>query len=120
VAQRHIVQRIGSDAVDGRDEGRLGGGDGMGVATNDGGGGDGGGSSTARRWFLAALPGTQDTPGVPTLHWTGRRPTLTMRRETCVHRVAMGGAVPVYLVTAHARTCQFHNLFALFYRLTDV
>jgi hypothetical protein len=34
----------------------------MGFATNDGGGGDGGGSSIARRWFPAALPGTQDTP----------------------------------------------------------
>jgi hypothetical protein len=62
VAQQHIVQRIGSDAVDGRDEGWRGGGDGRGVSTNDDGGGDGGGSSTARRWFPAALPGTQDTP----------------------------------------------------------
>ena len=60
--QQHIAHHIGSDAVDGRDEGRRGSGDEMGVATNDDGGGDGSGSSTARRWFLATLPGTQDAP----------------------------------------------------------
>lgn len=61
--QQHVVHDIGSDAVDGRDESRRGGGNGMGVATNGGGGGDGGGSSTAHRWsLLATLPGTQDTP----------------------------------------------------------
>lgn len=118
--QQHIVHHIGSDAVDGRDEGRRGGGDGMGVATNDGGCGDGGGSSTARRWFLATLPGTQDTPRLPILHSTGRRPTLTMRLGICAHRVASGGALPAYLVAAQTRTCQFRSLFALFYRLADI
>ncbi len=68
---------------------------------------------------LLHCPEHRILPGLPTLHSTGTRPTLTMRREICVHRVALGGALAAYLVTAHTRTRQFHNLFALFNHLTD-
>jgi hypothetical protein len=38
----------------------------------------------------------------------------------CVHRVALGGAVPAYLVTAHPRTRHIRHIFDLFYRLIDI
>jgi hypothetical protein len=69
---------------------------------------------------LLHCPEHRTHPGLPILHPTGTRPTLTMRLGICAHRVASDGALPAYLVTAHTRTCQFRSLFALFYRLADV
>jgi hypothetical protein len=71
---------------------------------------------TARRWFLAALPGTQDTPRTANPPFDRNKTYFNNAarnmRTPCGH--------PACLVTAHRGTCQFHNLFALFYRLTDV
>eukprot|EP01040_Poterioochromonas_malhamensis_P017000 gene17000-19440_t len=124
-APQHIAKRIGSDAVEVRDDGRRGGGDGMGVATNDGGGGDGdgdgggGGSSTTRRWFLATLPGTQDTPPTsnPPFDWN----------KTYINNAARNMRTPCGLGWCSSGVFgdsapwdfQFHCLFALFYRLAD-
>ena len=78
----------------------------MGVVTNDGGGGGGGGSSIARRWFLTALPGSQDTPRTanPPFDW---KKTLSMRCEICAHRVAMGGSVLRRILSLNKRIVRF-------------
>lgn len=118
VTQQRIVQRIGSDAVEDRDEGRRGDRDWRCDRKQQ----------WWRRWLVHRPPSLGQRcahhsalRGLPSLHSIATRPTVARRGTmyVCVHRVALSAAPPpAYFVTAHGSfvTFSFSSVTSLMFK----
>lgn len=120
VTQQRIVQRIGSDAVEDRDEGRRGDGDWRCDRKQQ----------WWRRWLVHRPPSLGQRcnhhsalRGLPSLHSIATRPTVARRGTmyVCVHRVALSAAPPpsVFCDSPPSER-QFRHVFTLFCDISNV